>query len=212
MLNYFQTGQGPSMSCNPTQMEPCQISYLWIRPTADYKPCSWHKSINRTRQKTMHTAGWRLLHSWCKIIHKFTTRLFSQQDSNRRSFSRSGLSWISHRRSNLDNSAAGSWMFCSTDFFGLYRPNAGFAAARIETRAFRLVMIPACNTHNSLIHVMCDYVWCVLSCSFTGWPSSSAVVSSSYWPFPCVSPPGVAVIIYFLLWMNYCIYQWHHCR
>ena len=35
-------------------------------------------------------------------------------------------------------------MFCSADFLGLYRPYAGLAAARIDTLALSVVMIPAC--------------------------------------------------------------------
>ena len=68
------------------------------------------------------------------------------------SLSLSGLSWISQSKSNLERSAAGSWMFCSADFLGLYRPYAGLAAARIDTLALSVVMIPAC--YERKIHSM----------------------------------------------------------
>ena len=80
---------------------------------------------------------------YAKHNHRGQWRPSEWTTSHLKSLSLSGLSWISQSKSNLDNSAAGSWMFCSADFFGLYRPYAGLAAARIDTRAFRLVMIPA---------------------------------------------------------------------
>ena len=39
-----------------------------------------------------------------------------------RSLTRSGVSLSSHSKSNRDNRAAGSWIFCSMLFFILYRP------------------------------------------------------------------------------------------
>jgi len=42
----FQDTSRP-MYCRPTQMGPCQISSLWMWPTADHEPCSQHISVNR---------------------------------------------------------------------------------------------------------------------------------------------------------------------
>merc|ERR1719265_1491291 len=46
-------------------------------------------------------------------------------------------------RSNLESNADDRLMFSCGDSFLLYRPYTGFAAARIEVRAFREVVIPA---------------------------------------------------------------------
>lgn len=46
-------------------------------------------------------------------------------------------------KSNLDRSAAGKFIFLCGVYFLLYRPNKGFAAAKIDARAFREVVMPA---------------------------------------------------------------------
>lgn len=46
-------------------------------------------------------------------------------------------------KSNLDNKAAGKFIFFCTDYFLLYLPNRGFAAAKIDTLAFNDVVMPA---------------------------------------------------------------------
>jgi len=56
------------------------------------------------------------------VFNENTTFFLKQQTTffpHRRSFSRSGLSCISHSRSKRESRAAGSWMLCSIDFFGL---------------------------------------------------------------------------------------------
>ena len=65
-----------------------------------------------------------------------------------KSFCLSGLSCINHNKSNLESKAAGNCIFCSAVFFGLYLPYAGFAAASIDTLAFKVVMIPAWKLHH----------------------------------------------------------------
>lgn len=47
--------------------------------------------------------------------------------------------WTSKR----DKSAAGRLMFCDADIFGLNRPIAGLAAARMAVRALSVVVMPA---------------------------------------------------------------------
>ena len=110
-----------------------QLSYKWLTVT-------WNNNFQEC------TLIWMIKlqdQIYAKHNHKGQWRPSEWTTSHLKSLSLSGLSWISQSKSNLDNSAAGSWMFCSADFFGLYRPYAGLAAARIDTRAFRLVMIPA---------------------------------------------------------------------
>lgn len=46
-------------------------------------------------------------------------------------------------RSNLDNKAAGKLIFWCGVYFLLYLPYKGLAAAKIDVRAFKVVVIPA---------------------------------------------------------------------
>lgn len=53
---------------------------------------------------------------------------------------------LSNKRNNKskrDNKAAGRLIFSEGDFFKLYLPKAGFAAAKIAVLAFKVVVIPA---------------------------------------------------------------------
>ncbi len=45
--------------------------------------------------------------------------------------------------SNLDNKAAGKFIFLCNDYERLYLPYKGFAAANIAVLAFKVVVIPA---------------------------------------------------------------------
>jgi hypothetical protein len=55
----------------------------------------------------------------------------------------SALSNIINIRSNLDSKEYGRFTFSCGDFYLLYLPCIGFAAARIEVQALSLVVIPA---------------------------------------------------------------------
>ena len=73
------------------------------------------------------------------------------------------------RISNLESKAAGRLMFSTGEILGLYRPYKGFAAARMEVRALRVVVIPAFE-----IEIVC--------CSMTSWiavRSESSILSNS---------------------------------
>jgi hypothetical protein len=65
----------------------------------------------------------------------------------------SALSKRMNIKSNLESKAAGKLMFFCTDYFRLYRPNSGFAAASIETLAFNDVVMPA-----FAIETVCCYI------------------------------------------------------
>jgi hypothetical protein len=56
-------------------------------------------------------------------------------------------------KSNLDKRAAGILIFLCGLSLGLYLPYRGFAAAKIEVRAFKVVVIPALA-----IETVCCYI------------------------------------------------------
>lgn len=71
--------------------------------------------------------------------------------------------------SNLDRSAAGRLIFSTGDSLGLYRPYRGLAAANMDVRAFKVVVMPAFE-----IDIVC--------CSITSWiavRSDSSILSNS---------------------------------
>src|SRR5271156_2334837 len=89
--------------------------------------------------------------------------------ANLSSSSTEGVSKIKKRISNRDNKAAGRLMFSTGETLGLYLPYKGFAAARIEVRAFKVVVIPALE-----MEMVC--------CSMTSWiavRSESSILSNS---------------------------------
>lgn len=72
-------------------------------------------------------------------------------------------------RSNLDSKAAGRFKFFWVDYFLLYRPKIGLAAARTAVLEFKVVMMPAL-----VIETVC--------CSMTSWIavlSYSSILSNS---------------------------------
>lgn len=59
------------------------------------------------------------------------------------------------RRSRVGVNTGGRAMFSAGDFLGLYRPQAGFAAAKIVVLAFKVVVIPAF----AILTVCCSMTW-----------------------------------------------------
>ena len=108
--------------------------------------------------------------------------------ASRSSSSLVGLSKMRNKRSNRDKSAAGRLMFSTGETLGLYRPYRGFAAARMDVRAFKVVDIPAFE-----MEMVC--------CSMTSWIAvlsvSSILSNSSMQQMPLSArtkaPPSAAV-------------------
>jgi len=69
------------------------------------------------------------------------------------SFYLSDLSNIIKIKSNLDSRAAGMLTFLCNDYFILYLPYNGFAAANMAVREFKVVTIPA-----FVIDTVCCYI------------------------------------------------------
>lgn len=89
--------------------------------------------------------------------------------ARRSSSSRLGVSRIRKRTSNRDKRAAGRLIFSTGEILGLYRPYKGLAAARMDARALRVVLIPALE-----MEMVC--------CSMTSWMavrSDSSILSNS---------------------------------
>jgi hypothetical protein len=72
------------------------------------------------------------------------------------------LSKIRKRRSKRDKSAGGKLIFSPALLEGLYLLNAGLAAARIEVRAFKVVLRPAYYYINN-----CTFEMEIVCCSIT---------------------------------------------